>query len=232
MNLKFFRCCVAAAALSALGSAAAASAVFGVPQDTASITFWQSSSPSLIARMDWTLTSVSGRDVTFKVKVENTSVGSAANRLAGFGLTNITPNAVMVTDSSEQWDTYATEKVSLGGQEVELCSRFDSASSSHDFVNCDSGNAAGLAPGEKSEFNVTLRFASGFDLARDKIRFDNFIGKFSQTGTGESSTKVIAGNLSTPVEASKPNAVPEPGSLALIGVALLALVGVTKRRKR
>ncbi|CAD5374586.1 exported hypothetical protein [Rubrivivax sp. A210] len=213
------------------GVAVAAPVTFDAVGDTAKAQFSQSGSTSMAASMVWTLTSAAGRDLSFHVVLDNLSASGSTPKLAGFGLTNLTPNPSSVGDDSTLWDTYATEKVSLGGQEVEFCSRFDGASSNSTQVKCDSSSTLGLAAGGHSEFNLTLRFGPNYSFQRDHVRFDSFLVRFTQAGSGENSGRTLSGGgtlFTLPgsgslLQSGPTHAVPEPATFWLAGLALLAL---------
>lgn len=166
----------------------------------------------LVADITFTLTSLSGNTATFNVVVDNNTVDAGGSaRLVSFGIDNISPN-LYDADANNGWDT--SRNVNLTGNNVELCV--------WDGSNCTGGSNQGVGEGLEETFTLLLKSSS----LGSSITFDGFFARFQSIGRTDGS-KTIGECTSgcTPT-----NNVPEPSTLALLGLGLFGVAALRRRR--
>lgn len=160
------------------------------------------------ATVGYQLTALGANTATFAVAVANTG----STTLGGFGIVDLVPNLTAVTDPNATWDAFVNSGFN-GGASMELCVRGS--------TGCGANSNTGLAAGLSNAFSITLTFAAP---TNGLVSFDGFSARFS-TGGGTNNT-IVAGTASALTQSR----VPEPGSLALAGLALLGLAVCRKAR--
>lgn len=168
---------------------------------------------TLSATFEIKLVTLGATSATFEIKITNNSTvgGQGGDRLTAFSFVNVTPNLTGCASASSGWD--ATCGVNAGGgfNPVELCV--------WDGQNCNGGSNQGVfGAGGTETITLSMNFVSGVP----PITFDTFVAKFQ---TGQGSFHISDGGDGGDGD------VPEPGTLALLGLGLLGL-GFGARRKR
>jgi hypothetical protein len=223
---KFIVAAAAAAAL--IGVDAQASIVFQSVNDTQVInydTVFQGA--HLSASVQYTLTALGGpssNTAAFHIVATNNTVVSqpGANRMTSFGIGALTPGLTSIDfNSSVNWivdfgDTFP------GFNQVGLCA-FVGAS-------CGGTSSGGLAEGGGSvAFDIAFHLSQvptpgGITLQSP------FVIEFQGAGTNGTSVQ-FAGCAASDASCQSipPHDIPEPGVLALVGIAMLGLIAATRR---
>lgn len=179
------------------------------------------SGATLSAEVDYKLTAWTANSATFSITATNNSSGAGTNRLTAFGIGVITPALTGVADNSGVWDT-AINTTFPGFQQVAFCA--------YAGPTCSGGGGGGLAEsGGTVTFNVTMSFGS--NDPRTGITFDSpYTIKYQAAGTTGKSVEFggcVKGD--TNCGGTPPVEIPEPGTLALAGMALLGLAAARRR---
>ncbi|MET0660874.1 MAG: cistern family PEP-CTERM protein [Steroidobacteraceae bacterium] len=159
---------------------------------------------------DWSLNGLLGMDyVGLQVNVTNNST-LASSRLTSFSIVDFDPE-LLYADATGGWDTSRNVNAGGGYNTVDLCV--------WDGQNCNGGGNQGVAGAGGSEtFSLALWFSS---LTSAGLDLDPFVAKF-QTAAG---SYHVDGKPESP---TPPTSVPEPGTLALLG---LGLIGIAVARR-
>lgn len=219
MKLKKFLHAVAlCGGLMGMGSSHAAAMIFDSVNDTGSILFSTTrQGATLSATVTFTLNSLSAAQAIFGVQVSNSSSGPGTNRLMSFGIDVVSP-ALNFALANSGWD--ATRNTNFPSfQTVDLCI--------WDGSSCSGGGNQGVGEGQMESFALTLGTAGNF-LANGVSFTSPYAAKFQSVGTGGDSFEFAGCIVGTPN--CGPNQVPEPASIALVGLGLIG-AALARRRK-
>ena len=161
------------------------------------------------------------------VKIVNNSFGLGNNRLTAFGIDTVAPTLTTISDNSAEWAGFLGLTFSGGFQKVDLCA----ASGGQ---NCTGGAGGGVAEGGGTKSFVLDLTTSGNFLTSFISFTSPYAVKFQSVGSGSKSVE-FAGCLTTDKScvSTPPQEfnVPEPTSLALVGITLFGAATATRRRK-
>ena len=212
------------AAIAALGLALASShaSAFSVDNAGDSLNFswsYAGGGYNLTGAGTMTATALSSGSLTLQISLTNNTVGPSANnaRLAAFGL-SIDPDATGVTfgDASDGGMVNASLDSIPGFKTFEVCA--------FGGPNCSGGGNSGIfANGASDTFSLTITgaFANGVTIDPLGYKYQTNYGSFEFSCSTTSVTDECGGGRT----------VPEPGSLALLGVIAAAAYPTIRRRR-
>lgn len=221
---KFLRAVVLFAGSIGLGGAQASVINFAGVNDTGSILYSTTQSgANLSATVTFTLLNpLSANSATFGVSVSNNSSGLGANTLTSFGIDIVSPGLKSASTTGSWGAGLNTTLPNFA--KVDLCLWAGN--------NCSGGGNQGLAEGMTNTFTLTLTTAGNF--LTDGISFGSPYGvKFQTVGNSNSSFEFsgcVVGS-SNCGNGGNDNQVPEPASIALVALGLLAALLVLRRRQ-
>jgi hypothetical protein len=224
---------IAAAFSLGAGQAQASVITFDTLADTGTILFSTTrEGATLSATATFTLVSWTATTASFTVAVANGSSGPGTNRLMAFGIDVVSPTLTGAgTSNDPDWGA-SINSVLPSFQSVDLCA-FPQGNQGN---NSCSGGTIGNGLDEAASDSFTLQLTTS-GIFTNGISFTSPYGvKFQDVGTGGQSWE-FAGCIqgTTPGQCDGGGGpggdpVPEPATLALVGLGLLA-AATTRRRK-
>ena len=220
-KLKF----IVAAAVALIGVEAQASIVFHSISDTQVINYNEAfGDANLSATVQYTLTALGGpgsNTAAFHiVATNNTTVGQpGTNRMTSFGIGDLTPSITSIDfNSSVNWiaDFGGTFP---GFNLVGLCVFVGPA--------CGGSSSGGLAEaGDSVTLDIAVHLSQRLTPAGIALE-SPFVIEFQDAGTNGASVE-FAGCAASDASC-QPQDIPEPGTLALVGIAMLGSIAATRR---
>lgn len=167
------------------------------------------------------LTGISGNDYTFSYSVANTSSTPITDsRISSFAF-NTDPNITAATSSGAFSYTTLNSTYPNGIGSVDVCFK-DALTGS-----CAGGGSGGLTMGQTGTGSFTLSFSqpiSSLTLSDFYVRYQSI------SGAGNITSASGSGTLTSSSTSSGGTAVPEPGMLGLMSVALIGFALLHRRR--
>ena len=218
---------IVAAAAALIGVEAQGSIVFQSVSDTQVINYNEVfDGANLSATVQYTLTALGGtrgpNTATFHiVATNNTTVGQpGTNRMTSFGVGNLTPSLTSIDSTLGNWmATFGATFPGFGP--VGLCV----------FTGLTCGGSSGglVEGGDSITFDVAVHLSQ--IPSPGGITFDSpFIIEFQDAGTNGTSVG-FAGCAASDAncQGTTPQNIPEPGSLALVSIAMLGSIAARRR---
>lgn len=219
---KVLHAAVICGALIGFGGAKASVMTFNATGNTGSILYSTTQDgATLSATMQFTLSTLSATSATFALNVSNNSTGPGTNTLMSFGIDSISPLLTGASTTGGVWDASINDTLP-SFQTVDLCIWSSN--------NCSGGNINnGLGEGLSNTFSLTLTTAGNFTQG---ISFTSPYGvKFQDVGNSGQSFEFAGCIAGTPgCGGGGQTEIPEPASIALVGLGLLGAAFARRRR--
>lgn len=204
MKTRLLKQIIPTLACLAVAFPAAATPVF--VGETFAVTFDQpvAGHADLTGSLSVLVTGLTATTAALSVSVANTTPPSEPSaRLTGFGW-NSTPSATGGTETSSVYSLFVNSNFPAFST-IDVC--LSSGPS------CAGGGSGGLSPQQSDSFTMALSYLTtvGLDFSTFAAKFQTDFGSFEVAGT--------------------PTPVPEPGTLALLGVGLLGMASLRRRMR-
>ena len=179
---------------------------------------------TLAGELDFKVDSITAEKAIFDISathttdLSNTFYDGQNVYFTAFGFdTAPTLDGASITDEGDYFDGVSLTQ-NLPGYSVELCAFTG--------VTCQAagkGGPSGVPAGSTDEFQLSLTgdFTGGLELSNFIVRHAGDLGSFTFPAVDNDNGTIIPPDIT----------IPEPASLALLGLGLVALAGVTRRRR-